>query len=214
MTATFDSPAGTALQADGQYLVERHFLGQDGLPAELREVELGSLDCLLRLLLFSDGSITRALAAHQLDPVAIELVDQAPLATAPPAAPLLSIEPGRASLCRRVTIGFERAAPGTAPSGFAESHLVPDRLPPSFLEALDASRAGIGDALAGTGLEARRELLWFGLGAAPSWVPGWQGEALVRAYRIIAGGVPAILIEEGFAVRLDGQRYTLRQPAR
>jgi len=214
MTATFDSPAGTASLADGRYLVDRHFLAQDGLPAGLREVELGSLDSLLRLLLFSDGSITRSLAAHQLDPVAIELVDQAPPAAAVAAAAQLSIDPGQALLCRRVAMGYESAAPGSAPSGFAESHLVVDRLPPSFPQALAACRAGIGDALAETRLEARRELLWFGLGAAPAWVPGWEGESLVRAYRIIAGGLPAILIEEGFGICLEGRRYTLRQPAR
>jgi chorismate-pyruvate lyase len=212
MSTIFNSPAETVTHTDGQYLVERHFLGQDDLPAELRGVELGRLDSLLRLLVFSDGSITRALAAHRLEPVAIELIDQAPLPTAPPLAAQLAIEPGRASICRRVTMGFESSPPGIVPSGFAESNLVADRLPPGFLRALGASRAGIGDALTDTCLEARRELLWFGLGAAPSWVPAWQGESLVRAYRIVVGGAPAILIQEGFRISREGRCYALGQP--
>lgn len=213
MSAIFDSPAGTAPHADGRYLIERHFLGQNSLPPELCEVELGSLDPLLRVLLFSDGSITRSLAAHQLEPVAIELIDQAPMPTPPSAAAQLLVDPGRMSICRRVALGFESAPAGFAPSGFAESRLVPERLPPRFLQAVHASRAGIGDALTDTSPEARRELLWFGLGAAPAWVPSWRGESLFRAYRIVAGGLPAILIQEGFGVRLEGKRYTLGQPA-
>lgn len=209
MTATFDSPAGTAPRTDGRYLVERHFLAQAGLPPGLRTVELSALDPLLRLLLFSDGSVTRALAAHRLEPVTIELIHQSPLATPAAAAAQLLIDPGRVSICRRVAMRFESAPTGIAPSGFAESHLIPDRLPPRFLQALHASRAGIGDALTDSSPEARRELLWFGLGAGASWVPGWRGESLVRAYRIIVGGMPAILIQEGFGICLEGRRYAL-----
>ncbi len=200
MATTFNFPAGTGrAHPDRQGLVARHFLMQSERPPGLRAVELTELDRLLRLLLFSDGSIVRALTVHGLAPVAVSLVHQAPLATTQRAASCLEIEPGDRSVRRRVL----------TPSGFAESYLVPARLPASFLPVLLASPSGIGEALRRFQLEARRELLWFGLGTAPAWASPLGGEALVRAYRIVTGGAPAILIWEGFGVRVEDGRYTL-----
>lgn len=214
MSTTFNSPAGTVRpDADGQELVDRHFLEQELLPTELRRVELTALDPLLRLLVFSDGSVTRALSVHCLDPVKIELVDQVSPAAASATISQPPADPGRGTIRRRVVMSFRSASPGSPPSGFAESHLEPGRLPPSFLRDLHSGAAGIGDAIASSRLEVHRELLWFGLGPVPAWVPSLGGRALVRAYRIVAHGSPAILIREGFRVRFAHRRYTLVRPS-
>lgn len=204
MATTFNFPAGTGrVHPDGLGLVDRHFTLQAERPADLGEVDLAGLDGLLRLLLFSDGSIVRALTVHSLAPVAVSLVHQEPVATAQEAASWLAVEPGERSVRRRVL----------TPGGFAESHLVPARLPEDFLPLLLASPSGIGEALRRSELEARRELLWFGLGKVPDWAAPLGGETLVRAYRIVTGGAPAILIREGFGVRLEGGVYTLAAAA-
>jgi chorismate-pyruvate lyase len=210
MSTTFNSPTRTGrTRGEGLGLIDRHFRLQAERPRELGEIEIDAVDSLLRLLLFCDGSITGALAAHSLAPVAVDLVDQAP--AAPPAltSRCLALGSGDRPIRRRVvtTLGHTPGEP--AGSGFAESFLVAERLAPDFLPILLSSPAGIGEALLRAELEVRRELLWFGLGAAPSWATP-TGRCLVRAYRIVTGGRPAILISEGFSVRSEGGRHTLR----
>jgi chorismate-pyruvate lyase len=193
----------------GVAVIDRHFRMQSERPPELRGIEIAAVDSLLRLLLLSDGSITPALAAHSLAPVVVDLIDQAP-ATAPLASRWLAGGPDERPLRRRVVTALRRSPRELSPSGFAESFLLPERLPADFLPVLLASPAGIGDALGRLQLEVRRELLWFGLGTVPPWAAPDRGESLVRGYRIVTGGRPAIFISEGFRVALVDGCYALR----
>jgi chorismate-pyruvate lyase len=197
MPATPNPPVRTATTGPGVDLVSAHFLDQGSLPPDLREVEPTALDPFLRLLLFSDGSVTRTLAVHDLKPVVVRLLEQTSSAAAEDAT-ALAAEPGEPVVRRRIAI---------APDVFAESNLVPARLPATFLPTLASSRGGIGEALDRCALEVRRELLWFGLCDVPAWAPPLAGEALLRCYRIVSGGQPAILIREGFGVRSASGRY-------
>ncbi len=181
--------------------VRQHFLLQDERPPRLGEVEVASLDPFLRGLLFTDGTVTRALAVGTLCPVAVEPVGQAEVPVPAAAAEQLEVEPGVDSVRRRV-----RIVAGAAPVLWAESFILPERLPPGFMGLLAGAPDGIGQSLQRVALESSRELLWFGLDRAPEWAGEAAGaETLCRLYRIVSERQPAIVIAESFAVeRRDG----------
>jgi chorismate-pyruvate lyase len=178
--------------------VRRHFMTQDERPAGVREIEIDAVDPFLRGLLFTDGTVTRALGVQALAPVSVERVGQEEVPVPAAAAVALEIEPGEDSIRRRVRIGLGAAEPLL----WAESFLVPGRLPPGFLGLLEGAPDGIGQSLQRVALESCRELLWVGFDTAPPWAaaaPG--GEATIRRlYRILSGRQAAILISESFAV--------------
>jgi chorismate-pyruvate lyase len=188
--------------------VERHFLAQDERPAHLRAVEIARLDPFLRSLLFTDGTVTRALEVQALAPVAVERLGQEEVPVPPAVAAPLEIECGEDSIQRRVGI----AVGAGPPQLWAESYLIPDRLPRGFLGLLEGAPDGIGQSLQRVALESCRELLWFGLSNPPEWsgVPAAADrETIARLYRIVCGGRAAILICESFAVELRAGVYRL-----
>jgi len=186
-------------------LVDRHFAMQDLRPAAIRAVEIEALDPFLRGLLFTDGTVTRTLAVQMLAPIAVEPIGQLPVATPAHVAECLDAPLGEESIRRQVSIGV-----GSLPTPvlWAESFMIPGRLPPGFLGLLDSAPDGIGQSLQRFSLESSRELCWFGLGPVPTWAPEESVAAdtvLCRLYRIVSAGRPAILICEHFAVaRRDG----------
>jgi len=89
--------------------------------------------------------------------------------------------------------------------------MVTERLPEEFLAALRAMPHGIGGLLHRLKLESWRELLWFRLGTPPHWATAVMpsSSALIRLYRIITGGQPALVICESFAVEMHSGLYRL-----
>ncbi len=195
------------LTAEGREIARRHFLAQDERPDAVGEVEVGAVEPFLRNLLFTDGTITRALAVQTLDPVVVTRVDQTEVPTPAATAEQLEIEPGEESVRRRVGIGVGAEAPVI----WAESHLVPSRLPSGFLGRLDEAPQGIGQSLQRHALESYRELLWFGLTTPPPWAASaWSdGRSIERLYRIVSERRAAILISESFAVEERGGAFHL-----
>ena len=191
---------------DDARLAEAYFAHQRAKVDGLEPVDVSKIDAFLRGLLFTDGTVTRALEVHTLASVEVDVISQsqAPL-TDEPSHHLGAFE-GDRCLQRRV-----RMRSGELPLGvWAESWILPERLPGAFLGVLGAARQGIGQSMQGLHLESWRELLWFRLGRTPSWTDdGWADgcEAIVRRYRVITGGLPAILIAEWFAVEEHEGRY-------
>jgi chorismate-pyruvate lyase len=194
--------------AETQQLVERHFGMQAERPADLEEIAIDDLDPFLRSLLFTDGTVTRALAVQALAPVAVSRLGQVPTVLPADLAACLEAEPGDESVRRQVSIGL---AGSRTPILWAESHIVPERLPPGFMGLLDGAPDGIGQSLQRVALESYRELLWFGLDTAPDWAVAAPAEISVvqRLYRVISNGLPAILIAESFAVEWRAGAYHL-----
>jgi chorismate-pyruvate lyase len=188
-------------------LAEIHFTAQDEASPDLGEVDIVHLDSFLRGLLFTDGTVSRALEAHTLSSVAVEPVEQTEIS--PPARAARYLEVRRTEECirRRVIMTISAATP----SVWAESYVAPQRLPPTFLGVLGGDSQGIGGSLQQLRLESWRELLWFGLGPPPEWsgAQGSDATTLTRFYRIITGGRPALLISEAFAVEMHAGRYRL-----
>jgi chorismate-pyruvate lyase len=205
--------AGAACAAEAslaEHLAGLHFSAQHEA-TELREAQITQLDPFLRGLLFTDGTVSRALEAHTLRAVAVEPIEQEPGPTPARVARHLELGDGEECLRRRVRmkIGGARLA-----AVWAESFVAPQRLPAAFLTRLSNDSQGIGGSIQQLKLESRRELLWFGLGAPPTWA----GDAtpvmttLTRAYRVVTQGLPALLICEAFAVEMRSRQYHLTSP--
>jgi chorismate-pyruvate lyase len=185
-------------------VVRRYFLLQGQRPDGIEEVEMGRLEPFLRGLLFTDGTVTRALAVQTLDPVSVKPLSQEEVAVPAGLAAHLEVEPGAPSIRRRVAIGT-----GSATFLWAESHLLPSRLPADFFGALEGASDGIGQSVQRAGIESCRELLWFGLAGVPEWAPQAEGAAIHRLYRLVSDRRAAILISESFGVEWRSGAYRL-----
>ncbi len=209
---TVEPDDGRAAQAAlAEHLIALHFAAQHEVE-DLREVQIPQLDSFLRGLLFTDGTVSRALEAHTLCRVAVEPVEQEPGPTPARIARHLELASSDQCLRRRVVM---RIGGSRLTSVWAESYVVPQRLPPEFLTRLSGDSQGIGGSIQQLKLESRRELLWFGLGAPPRWAAEASAATttLTRAYRVVTQGLPALLICEAFAVEMGASHYHLRAPA-
>lgn len=190
-------------------LEQRHFALQSERPRHLEDVALAAVEPVLRSLLLTDGTVTRALEAQALECVTVKVVAQAsgPLPSA--AAEPLETHTGESSVHRRVEIG---TAKNPMPLIWAESHILPQRLPGDFLNVLQNAPEGIGESFQQVRLESCRDLLWFGLDAPPDWssvATDPSSQAITRCYRVTAGGRPCLLISESFAVAQHAGGYRL-----
>lgn len=186
-------------------LTRRLFTSQEARAPASRAIPITSLDPFLRGLLFTDGTVTRALEVHTLDSVCVRVLEQAPIQGSGGAAAQLAIATGDQVIRRRVVM---ESGAGSLLVAHAESYVVPCRLPADFMRALGASPEGIGECLEQLHLECRRELLWFGLSKGAQWT-GENASVLARCYRLIVGGHPAILITESFVVEQRAGIYRL-----
>jgi chorismate-pyruvate lyase len=191
---------------EGEDLVRRYFLLQDERPDGVEEIEIASLEPFLRGLLVTDGTVTRALGVQLLEPVAVSRLDQSEVPLPAAAAVHLETAAGEPSVRRRVRIGI-----GATAAIWAQSYILPERLPPGFLGLLDGAPDGIGQSLQRVALESYRELLWFGFTAAPEWTEAAPagGRTIQRLYRIVSDRQAALLISECFAVEERHGLYRL-----
>lgn len=189
-----------------------HFTLQPDRPPHFGEVDLTQVGPALRMLLFTDGTVTRTLEAQTLSPVTVDVVSQDRLPAPASITPHLAVASETEVVRRRVRIGVGEPS---APVIWAESHMAPNRLPDDFLNALDDASDGIGGSVQQVQLESWRQMLWFGFDGVPEWsgtdTSGNQ-MAISRLYRMIAGGKPVLLISETFTVRQRTGKYHLDLP--
>jgi chorismate-pyruvate lyase len=197
------------LAGPAQAEVLRHFVLQEARPPHLGHVELIDIDPVLRGMLFTDGTVTRALEVQLFSRAAVEVVAQATTSASASVAMHLGAASGVETVCRRVVIGTGELF---SPLIWAESHILPSRLPREFLGVLGDAPDGIGESLQQIQLESWRELLWFGLGSSPPWSDSHtqaDTQVITRLYRVITAGKPALLISESFAVTQRNGVYAL-----
>jgi len=199
--ATDDSPPGVATL--------RHFVLQGQRPSQLGDIALTEMDPSLRGLLFTDGTVTRTLEVQTLSRVSLDVVGQTRSTATGRIASYLQAPSGIEAIRRRVVIGVGGSA---APVIWAESHILPCRLPRDFLDVLSDSSDGIGESLQQVKLESWRDMLWFGLDSPPRWScvdPQSAPQVITRLYRVITGNRPALLISESIAVTQRDGTYHL-----
>lgn len=168
--------------------------------------DLAAAPPFLRVLLVTDGTVTKSLEAFFWEPVAVDNLGQTPIrpADAPHGADALAWLGPRADeslLHRRVRL---RGANSGVVYAYAESLLRLDGLPTGLREDLLTGRIGIGELLRQQGLEAYREIVDVGAREDESLAPVLElprcGRLLYRTYRVMMRGEPSMLITETFPV--------------
>jgi len=183
---------------DQTNLVARHFRAQHQRPVGLLDVNVGELLPHQRALLVCDGTVTSLIEALTLEPLTVGLQEESVEPVPVDYARLLAIHPTTAVVRRRVII---RGSKSRQVYAYAESLLLPDRLPAGFLRTVREDPRGLGSALRRATVTSRRELLWFGRLVSLEW-PGYPLPPLPmtsRTYQLVIDENPAILISEHFA---------------
>ena len=178
------------------------FVAQFAKPPDLEEMNLSQLAPFQRALLVIDGTVTRFIEAHTFSPVEVVLVHQE-VQTLSADHAWLEVKKGAKVIARQVTLQTERMddqQPTT--HAYATTLIVLNRIPQTIREGLTLKGQGLGQLLQRSGLETRRDLLWWGLKRPkdlPEVLLHLEGKPfLSRTYRIVADGQPIMLINEQF----------------
>lgn len=173
-------------------------------PERVSPVNLRALSPFQRALLVIDGTVTKFIEAYQMEPVDVTRLSQR-TSVLPSEDTRLEAAAGESVIVREVVLTGRYSRTVYA---YAISLLVPVRLPEQLTGELHVDGTSLGRILLEHRLETRREVLWFGrelLEDLPEAVRHHTGDEFVsRTYRIIAGGLPIMLISEKFPLGKDG----------
>lgn len=178
------------------------FVAQDAKPDKIKEINLARLTPFQRGLLVTDGTVTRFIEAYTFSPVEVVLLQQTKQ-TLSIDHTWLKLSAGEQVISRQAVLQtHQQDMSSPIIHTYADSLIVPQRLPKCLLEGLDSDKQGLGGLLRRSSLEARRELLWCGIETVtdlPPAVAHLEGETFIsRAYRLFANQEPLMLINEKF----------------
>ena len=176
------------------------FVAQFAKPSDLEEINLSQLTPFQRALLVIDGTVTQFIEAYTFSPVEIVLLHQE-TQTLSTDHVWLDAEKGTEIVARDVMLqtGHKGDQQPTL-HAYANSIIVLNRIPQTIREGLTLKGQGLGQLLQRSGLESRRDLLWWGL-KRPKDLPEAflhleEKPFLSRTYRVVANGQPIMLINE------------------
>lgn len=181
------------------------FVAQFARPEGLKGVNLRALTPFQRALLVIDGTVTKFIEASTLEPVTVVPISQEHRRLAR-VEDWLEAGAGTRVIARHVVLEGSHTHNFYA---LAASLLVVERLPVGIEEQLDRTPGGLGRVLADRRLESYRDILWYGRERVPvEELPDavrsrTNGEFISRAYRIIIGGRPILLVNEKFPATPD-----------
>jgi chorismate-pyruvate lyase len=159
---------------------------------------LSSLPPFLRVLLVTDGTVTRTLEAYVGEPIEVCVLSHAAVRSER-SYPVLGVPSGESILKRRVILKGQHTRTAYA---LAESVMIVDRLPHEIRYKLMEERQGIGELIRAGKLETYRELLGLRKAQADSWARELaidkSASVVIRNYMICLGGQVAMEIEEVF----------------
>jgi chorismate-pyruvate lyase len=162
------------------------------------------LSPILRVLLVTDGTVTRTLASYFGEAIAVEVLEHAER-TSELAYPEIDIAVGDHILHRYVRLLGKASRRVYA---VAESVAVLEHVSEQMRRQLIQEHKGIGELLRENRLETYRELLTANLTAADEWAEHLElaatAEVVTRDYRIYQGGRAVLLIREIFPASLGG----------
>ena len=176
------------------------FVAQSAKPPDLEEMNLSQLTPFQRALLVIDGTVTQFIEAYTFSPVEIVLLHQE-TQTLPTNHDWLEAEKGTEIVTRQVILQTGQKD-GQQPTVhvYATSLIVRDRIPQTIREGLTLKDQGLGQLLQRSGLETRRDLLWWGLKRSkdlPEALVHLEGKPfLSRTYRVVVNGQSIMLINE------------------
>lgn len=162
------------------------------------ELDLARLPAFLRVLLTTDGTVTKSLESFFWEPVSVVKCRQQRHILSEPLASIAKQSDDEV-LLRDV---FLQGDDSKRIYAYASSFICLEALPASIRVDLEQDRVGIGELLRECGLETYRELIRFGKEEL-------DGAMLItRTYRIVMGKLPFIEITEKFplAIYSDGEK--------
>jgi len=195
LTATHPPPSPKLFEA-----LQGCFVALSARPPGLQNVALHELSRLHRALLAIDGTVTTFLEAWFLEPVTVRVLAQG-VGHLDAADEWLTLVPGSPVIRRVVTLAGAQSGRLYA---HAESLIAEAHLPDPLRAGLASDRGGLGHILLASGLETRRQGLWWGSESAeiPQLAGQCSGRFLTRCYRIFVAGVPLMRVTERFPLEL------------
>ena len=165
----------------------------------LSEEEIRKLDRDLRILIATNGTLTRILSVVANDEIVVQIIKQQIHHFAPKITELEHFASGRVLERRILLKGRSSGKPFVA----AESLIAIDRLPPAVMTSLTKTDRPIGEVMAASCVETFKEAAGVWIGELPGWLPleGYRDSrprTVGRRYRIISGGQPVLIITEYF----------------
>lgn len=153
----------------------------------------------LRMLLVTDGTVTRALESYFWEPVAVDCLHSAQLAVEFD-LDWLDLHAGDRVIVRRVQLRGQRSARIYA---YAHSLIRLGELGPELQSGLASGTLGVGEVIRSLGLESFRELVDLGHldHAGEFGGPTSSGPCVHRSYRILLRGAPGLLVSECFPLQ-------------
>jgi chorismate lyase len=170
----------------------------------LSDGEIRKLDRDLRILIATDGTLTRILNVVADDEIVVDIIKQQIHDVAPKIPELDQLPSGRVLQRHILLKGRNSGNPFVA----AESLIAIDLLPPAILTSLTKTDRSIGEVMAASCLETFKETAQVWIGEFPAWLAraGYQNSrprTVTRRYRIVTGGQPVLIITEYFLVFQD-----------
>lgn len=190
-----------AVPMEGYFKTKGHVPGGVITNSKNEHFDIEALAPFLRVLLVTDGTVTKSLEAYFWEPIVVENLGQSPV-TLLHDVDWVGIRKGEVALQREVRlVGVDS---GTV-YAYAKSLLRLEFLPEQVRTDLLEGRIGIGELLRERGLETYREVMDMGREMDESLSSVFNtprcGELLYRTYRVIMRGEPTILITEKFPHR-------------
>jgi chorismate--pyruvate lyase len=165
--------------------------------AELPIAEIRKLNRALRILIATNGTLTRILNVLANEEIVVEIIKQQIHDVAPEIPELEDLAIGRV-LQRDILLKGR-----TSGNAFvaAESLIAIDLLPRAIMTSLTETDRPIGEVMAASCIETFKEEAKVWAGKLPNWLAldGYQNSrtgTVARRYRIIAGRQPVIIITE------------------
>ena len=155
-------------------------------------LDFSSLSPFLRVLLTTDGTVTKSLESYFWEPVDVRRISQE-VETLTEDLPLLSLNKGATVIARQVKLEGTLSARCFAA---ANSYISPDALPEYLRRDLSSGKLGIGELLREKALESYRDIVDYGLTHVQNAENVW------RTYLIVINSQPAIQITELFPLDL------------
>lgn len=165
----------------------------------LSDDEIRKLDRDLRILIATNGTLTRILSVVADDEIVVQVINQEIHHLAPNIDEFEPFMSGRVLRRRSLLRGRRSGSPFVA----AESLIAIDLLPPEVITTLTNTDSPIGEVTAASCLETYKEPAEVWIAESPDWLALTEygdprPSTVVRRYRIIADGQPVIVITEYF----------------
>ena len=178
------------------------FVAQFAKPSDLEEMNLSQLTPFQRALLVIDGTVTQFIEAYTFSPVEVVLLHQEAQTLSTDHAWLDAKKETEVVVRQVVLQTDQKDVQQPTVHAYATSIVVLDRIPQIIREGLTLKGRGLGQLLQRSGLESRRDLLWWGLKRSkdlPEALAHLERKPfLSRTYRIVTDGQPIMLINEQF----------------